>query len=107
MAGSQAKFVFRANHSEALDSANFGFLDFEIARKHGPELCEKDLLSCRHIGGSAHHLYRLRATVIYGSDVKMVGIRMGLAGKHLCNNHILETSFDDLLLLHRVDFYSY
>ena len=105
--GTDAEFILGTYHSETLDSADFGFLDFEIAREHSSELGKEDFLSCCHIGSTAYYLDRLRSTVIYGSHVEMVRVRMGLAGEHLGNDHIFKAALYDLRFLNRVNFYSY
>ena len=52
--GTDAQFILGTNHSEGFHAADFGFLDLEIARKHGSDAGEQHFLACRHIRGAAN-----------------------------------------------------
>ena len=52
--GTDAQFILGTNHSEGFHAADFGFLDLEIARKHGSDAGEQHFLACRHVRGAAN-----------------------------------------------------
>ena len=94
VAGAYSKFVFGADHAEAVHSADFGLLDLEISGEDGPETGKEHLLARCHVGGAANHGEGLRGAVIYGGDMEVVAVRVRLAGENLRNYNALEAAFN-------------
>ena len=80
MVVSDAQFIFRADHAEAVHAADAGFLDLEFAAVVGRELRtdggQQDFLALRHVGRTADHLHQLGGAGVEPGDVEMVGIGM-------------------------------
>ena len=102
MAGAYAKLVLGTDHAQALDSADLGFLDLEVAREDGADLGEEDLLAGRHVGGAAYDLEQFSGAGIHLGDVQMVAVRVRLALHDLGDHDSGESAGDLLGLLHTV-----
>ena len=85
-------FVFGANHAEAFDTANLGFLHLELGAIREREFCanrgEHNRLTCCDVRGSANNLDGVRA-VVHGSDVQVIAIRVRIASENLCNEQLV------------------
>ena len=88
----EADFVFGANHAEAFDTANLGFLHLELGAIREREFCanrgEHNRLACSDVRGSANNLDGVRA-VVHGSDVQVIAIRVRIASENLCNEQLV------------------
>ena len=92
MAGADTQFILCADHAEAFHAANLGLLDFEVSGEHGANLGEEHFLPGGHVGRTANHLYRLRGAVVHGGNMQMVAVRMGIAGKDLGHNDMVQSA---------------
>ena len=101
---SYAELVLRANHSEALDSADLGLFDFEFARKDCPQSGEEHLLTSGDVGRTADDLKRFGASVIDLGNVQVVAVGMHLALQHLCDHNPGKAAGNGFAFLNTVNF---
>ena len=88
----KADFIFGADHAEAFDTANLGFLHLELGAIRERKFCanrgEHNRLACSDVRGSANNLDGVRA-VVHGSDVQVIAIRVRIASENLCNEQLV------------------
>ena len=105
VACSHSDFILGTNHSITLDATQFTLFDgktlipiIELAAQGS----HHDLLSCRHIGSSAHNLHRFTLSQIDRCHVHVVAVGVRLARKHLTDHDTLETALDALHLFYTI-----
>ena len=89
----QANLVLGTNHSLGGLTAQLGFLDGErlvALIKGGADGGHHHLLASGHVGGAAHDVERLLPAHVHRGHVQMIGVGMGLAGKHFANDQALQ-----------------
>ena len=107
VAGAHANLVFGADHAEALDAAQFRFLDDKLlvaVIEHAAQVGHDNLLSCCHVGCSTNDLLRFALAEVYCCDVQVVAVGMHLTGKHLAYIQSLQTAFHGLYFFQCVYF---
>ena len=107
MVVADSELAFGADHSERFHATDLGLLDLEVTRKHGSDTCEEHFLAGGHVRSATDNGQRLARAIINLRDVKVVGIRMRLALKHLRDNDSRESARNLLLLLDSVNLDSY
>ena len=104
----QLKLVGSTKHAFAHSAAQFAFFDFvELGVGSidlGTNLGANYFLPGSHIGGSADNIERGACTYIYCGEVQVVAVGMGLAGKHLGYDHMLQSAFDAFNFLNAFNF---
>ena len=107
MVVADSELVLGADHSERLYATNLGLLDLEVSREHGSDAGEENFLAGGHVRSAADNGQRLAGAVIDFRDMKMVGVRMRLALKHLGDYDSRESARNLLLFLNSVNLDSY
>ena len=104
--GTELQLVGSAEHTLADGAAQLAFLNFVVFSIRGVNLGANlgthHLLSGRHIGGAADDVQRTLAAHIDGRQVQVVAVGVRLAGQHLRNHHMLQTTLDGLHFFHAV-----
>ena len=110
MVCADAYFVFGTNHAVGLYAAEFGFLDCEAfitVIKFCTQSGYHHFLSGCHVGCAAYYLHRFSLSQVYGSDVHVVRVGMGLARQHFADDQAFQSAFNGLHLFHASRFQSY
>ena len=69
---SDTEFILSADHTERLDSADLGLLDFEVSRENCSKPCKENFLAGCHIRGSTDNCKEFACTIIDLSYMEMI-----------------------------------
>ena len=103
--GAHANLILGADHAKAFYATELRFLDdkFLVAIiEHAAQVGHNDLLASSHIGCATHDLLGLALAKVYGCDMQMIAIGMGLTSENFTHEETLQSSFDGLHLFERV-----
>ena len=107
MRGTDAYFVFSANHTVALNTTQFALLDGELVVavvKNAPQVSHNYLLPCGHIGRTAYNLLGFSLAQINGRYVQVVTVRVCNAGQNLTYKQTFQAAFYGLYFFQSVHF---
>ena len=87
MVASQPKFVCRAVHAAALDTAKLRLLDGHAVGQRGADKRDRHLVAGLEVLRAAHDLQRLGRADVDARHPQLVGLGMALLGNDLADHH--------------------